>query len=97
MPLGKLPVEVAHDILVGGATSCASAGIPVAGGHSIDPAEPIYGLAVVGTARPEHVRRNAGGRPDELLARIRDAGCGRASIVGTVEKGPPRIEVAPAD
>jgi len=53
MPLGKLPIEVARDILAGGAAACAGAGIPVAGGHSIDTLEPIYGLAVIGTARPE--------------------------------------------
>jgi selenide, water dikinase len=52
MPLGKLPVEVAREILAGGTTACAGAGIPVDGGHSIDTAEPIYGLAVVGIAGP---------------------------------------------
>jgi len=67
IPLGKLPVEVAREILAGGATACAGAGIPVADGHSIDTAEPIYGLAVVGIARPEHVRRNAGARPGDTL------------------------------
>ena len=67
VPLGKLPVEIARAILAGGAAACAGANIPVAGGHSIDTAEPIYGLAVVGTARPEHVRRNAGARPGDTL------------------------------
>ncbi len=51
MPLGKLPLEVTRAILAGGAAACAGAGIPVAGGHSIDTAEPIYGLAVVGTCK----------------------------------------------
>src|ERR1700733_16008846 len=51
MPLGKLPLEITRDILAGGAAACAGAGIPVAGGHSIDTMEPIYGLAVIGTAR----------------------------------------------
>jgi selenide, water dikinase len=67
MPLGKLPVEIARDILAGGAAACAGAGIPVAGGHSIDTAEPIDGLAVVRTARPEHVRRNGDARPGDVL------------------------------
>ena len=59
MPLGKLPIEVARDILAGGAAACAGAGIPVAGGHSIDTMEPIYGLAVIGTAKSgEQIRRN---------------------------------------
>ena len=48
MPLGKLPVETVREILAGGASICAEAGIPVAGGHSIDAPEPIYGLAVIG-------------------------------------------------
>jgi selenide, water dikinase len=76
MPLGKLPVEVARDILAGGAAACAGAAIPVAGGHSIDTAEPIYGLAVVGTARPEHIRRNAGARPGDALILTKAIGVG---------------------
>src|ERR1700744_4349953 len=63
MPLGKLPVDIARAVLAGGTAACAGANIPVAGGHSIDTAEPIYGLAVVGPARPERGRRNAGARP----------------------------------
>src|ERR1041384_572158 len=58
MPLGKLSPEIVRDILRGGAAVCSSAGIPVAGGHSIDTPEPIYGLAVIGTCAPQHVRRN---------------------------------------
>ena len=76
MPLGKLPVEIARDILAGGAAACAVAGIPVAGGHSIDTAEPIYGLAVVGTARPEHVRRNGGARAGDALILTKPLGVG---------------------
>jgi selenide, water dikinase len=76
MPLERLPVEVARDILSGGATACAGAGIPVAGGHSIDTAEPIYGLAVVGTARPEHVRRNSGAQPGDVLILTKAIGVG---------------------
>src|SRR5207302_4294992 len=59
MPLGKVPVDLVRSILKGGETVCASANIPVAGGHSIDAPEPIYGLAVIGTCRPEQIRRNA--------------------------------------
>jgi selenide,water dikinase len=76
MPLGKLPVEVARDILAGGSAACAAAGIPVAGGHSIDTAEPIYGLAVVGTARPEQVRRNSGAQPGDALILTKAIGVG---------------------
>ena len=76
VPLGRLPVEIARDILSGGAAACAGAGIPVAGGHSIDTAEPIYGLAVIGTARPEHVRRNSGARAGDALILTKPIGVG---------------------
>jgi len=76
MPLGKLPVEAVRGILAGGAEACAGAGIPVAGGHSIDTAEPIYGLAVLGTCRPEHLRRNAGARAGDALILTKGIGVG---------------------
>jgi selenide, water dikinase len=60
MPLDKVPIDIVRGILQGGGAACAAAGIPIAGGHSIDSPEPIYGLAVIGTCRPEQVRRNAG-------------------------------------
>ena len=59
MPVGKIPVEMVREILKGGAAVCATAGIPVAGGHSIDCPEPVYGLAVIGTCHPSEVRRNS--------------------------------------
>ena len=55
MPVGKLPVEIVQQILAGGASVCAQAGIPVAGGHSIDSPEPI-GMAVTWIFFPEAVR-----------------------------------------
>src|SRR6201991_3272436 len=67
MPLDKLPVEIVRAILLGGASICAEAGIPVAGGHSIDAPEPIYGLAVIGLCSPSDVRRNSGARPGDML------------------------------
>ena len=76
MPLGKLPTDVVRDILKGGAAACASAGIPVAGGHSIDCPEPIYGLAVIGTCAPEHIRRNSGARPGDTLILTKPIGVG---------------------
>jgi len=76
MPLGKLSPEIVREILKGGATICASAGIPVAGGHSIDVPEPIYGLAVIGTCAPQHVRRNAGARPGDVLILTKPIGVG---------------------
>lgn len=76
MPLGKLPLEVTREILAGGAEAAAGAGIPVAGGHSIDTAEPIYGLAVIGTCRPENLRRNSGARAGDALILTKAIGVG---------------------
>ena len=58
MPVGKLPVGVMQQILAGGQSVCATAGIPVAGGHSIDNPEPIYGLVAIGLVHPSHIKRN---------------------------------------
>lgn len=76
MPLGKLSVEDVREILAGGASVCAEAGIPVAGGHSIDAPEPIYGLAVIGLVKPENVRRNAGAKPGDVLILTKGIGVG---------------------
>ena len=76
MPLGKLSTEIVREILRGGATVCASAGIPIAGGHSIDTPEPIYGLAVIGTCAPQHVRRNTGAKPGDVLILTKPVGVG---------------------
>jgi len=59
MPVGRLPVEMIQNILAGGASVCAAAGIPIAGGHSIDSLEPIYGLAAIGMVDPRRVMRNS--------------------------------------
>lgn len=58
MPINKLPVEVIQRILAGGESVCSSVGIPVAGGHSIDSPEPIYGLVALGLAHPKDIKRN---------------------------------------
>jgi selenide, water dikinase len=58
MPISKLPVEVIQRILAGGESVCRSIGIPVAGGHSIDSPEPIYGLVALGLAHPKDIKRN---------------------------------------
>src|ERR1700761_2468078 len=76
MPLGKLPIETVRAILQGGASICAEAGIPIAGGHSIDSGEPIYGLAVIGLCSPEQVRRNSGARPGDVLILTKGIGVG---------------------
>src|SRR6516164_5552753 len=76
MPLGKIAVESVREILKGGAEVCASAGIPVAGGHSIDCPEPVYGLAVIGICRPDEVRRNADAKAGDKLILTKPVGVG---------------------
>ena len=76
MPLGKIAPQTVRAILTGGAAICTEAGIPVAGGHSIDSPEPIYGLAVIGLVRPDHVLRNTGAKPGDVLALSKGLGIG---------------------
>ena len=76
MPLDKLPTEVIARILQGGAAVCAEAGIPVAGGHSIDVAEPIYGLVAIGLLDPQHLKKNSGGQPGDVLVLGKPLGVG---------------------
>lgn len=76
MPVGKIAPEIVAEILRGGASICAEAGIPIAGGHSIDTPEPIYGLAVIGTCRREDVRRNSDARPGDALILTKPLGVG---------------------
>ena len=76
MPLGKLGTEEVGQILAGGAAVCRAAGIPIAGGHSIDSAEPIYGLVALGTVHPDRVQRNAGARDGDALILTKGLGVG---------------------
>jgi selenide,water dikinase len=85
MPLDKISTETVREILKGGASVCATAGIPVAGGHSIDCPEPVYGLAVIGICRPEHIRRNADAKPGDALILTKPIGVGIYSAA--VKKG----------
>jgi selenide,water dikinase len=76
MPLGKIEIETVRAILAGGESICAEAGIPIAGGHSIDSAEPIYGLAAIGLCAPSNVRRNTGAKPGDVLILTKAIGVG---------------------
>ncbi|MDH4191834.1 MAG: selenide, water dikinase SelD [Betaproteobacteria bacterium] len=76
MPLEKLPVAAIRKILEGGASVCATAGIPVAGGHSIDTLEPIYGLVALGLVHPDRVKRNNSARAGDLLVLGKPLGIG---------------------
>lgn len=85
MPIGKLPVDVIKDILKGGESVCATAGIAIAGGHSIDAPEPIYGLVALGVIHPAQVRRNDQARPGDTL--ILGKGLGVGILSAALQKG----------
>ena len=76
MPINVLPHDVIAAVLRGGEDVCTQAGIPVAGGHSIDSVEPIYGLAALGVIHPQRVKRNAGARAGDVLVLGKPLGVG---------------------
>ncbi len=76
MPLGKIAIETVQAILAGGAAVCAASGIPVAGGHSIDSPEPIYGLVAIGLVHPDRVLRNVGAQSGDALILTKGLGVG---------------------
>jgi selenide, water dikinase len=76
MPVEKMPSSMVREILRGGQAVCADAGIPIAGGHSIDCPEPVYGLAVIGLCHPRNVRRNAGAKAGDALILTKPLGVG---------------------
>lgn len=76
MPLDKLDVDTVRRILEGGESICAEAGIPIAGGHSIDSAEPIYGLAAIGLCAPSDLRRNSTARIGDAIILTKGIGVG---------------------
>ncbi len=76
MPVNVLSPETIGKILAGGASVCAEAGVPVAGGHSIDSVEPIYGLVALGLVHPDRVRTNRGARPGDVLILTKALGVG---------------------
>ena len=76
MPINVLSTQTIGRILEGGASVCRAAGIPVAGGHSIDSVEAIYGLVALGLVHPKRVKRNADARPGDLLVLGKPLGVG---------------------
>jgi selenide,water dikinase len=76
MPIAQLPADVIGRVLAGGNAVCAEAGIPIAGGHTIDSVEPIYGLVVMGLVHPDRVRRNADARAGDVLVLGKPLGVG---------------------
>ncbi|MFN4149089.1 MAG: selenide, water dikinase SelD [Rhodocyclaceae bacterium] len=76
MPLDKLPEDVIRQILAGGESICAEAGIPIAGGHSIDIVEPVYGLVALGIVHPAQLKKNAGAQEGDVLILGKPLGIG---------------------
>ena len=76
MPIDVLPMETIGLILKGGESICAEAGIPIAGGHTIDSVEPIYGLVVMGLVHPKRIKRNADARAGDVLVLGKPIGVG---------------------
>ena len=76
MPIGKLPASTIAAILEGGASVCAEAGIPVAGGHSIDSVEPIYGLVALGLVHPDRLLKNSTAKTGDVLILTKALGVG---------------------
>ena len=81
MPLEKLPVSAIQRILEGGESVCAAAGIPIAGGHSIDTLEPIYGLVALGLVHPAKVKRNSSAVSGDVLILGKPLGIGILSAL----------------
>jgi len=82
-PVEKLPVELAQKIIDGGRTICNEAGIPLAGGHSIDSPEPIFGLAVTGIVNKENLKKNNTAEEGDLIFLTKPLGVG---ILSTAQK-----------
>jgi selenide,water dikinase len=76
MPVNKLPIDVIGKIIKGGESICNEAGIPIAGGHTIDSVEPIYGLVVLGLVHPSKVKRNADAKAGDVLVLGKPLGVG---------------------
>jgi len=76
MPIDKLPIDTIRKIIKGGESICAEAGIPIAGGHTIDSTEPIYGLVVMGLIHPSRVRRNSDAKAGDKLILGKPLGIG---------------------
>ena len=89
MPVGRLPVDTIRKVLEGGESVCAKAGIPIAGGHTIDSVEPIYGLVAIGLVDPANLKRNAGARPGDRLVLGKPLGVGVYSAALKKEELPP--------
>lgn len=75
-PVDKIAPSIAQQVIEGGRDTCAKAGIPLAGGHSIDSPEPIFGLAVTGEVHPTHIKKNNSAQVNDLLFLTKPIGSG---------------------
>jgi selenide,water dikinase len=75
-PIEKLPASLANQVVEGARSICRMAGIPLAGGHSVDTAEPLFGLAVTGRVKENHLKKNSGAQPGDLLYLTKPIGFG---------------------
>lgn len=82
-PINKIPAEIAKGVLEGSRKVCEEAGVPLAGGHSIDCPEPVFGLAVTGQLQKENLKRNDTAKPGSLLYLTKPLGVG---IITTAQK-----------
>ncbi len=85
MPINKLSVEAIRAILQGGESVCRTAGIPLAGGHSIDTPEPIYGLVALGIVHPGRLKKNSDAKAGDVL--ILGKGLGVGILAAALKKG----------
>jgi len=113
MPIDKLPHETIRAILAGGEAAARAAGIPIAGGHSIDSQEPIYGLVAIGVVDPRQIKKNNAGQPGDVLILGKGLGVGiysaalkkdalpedgyRAMIASTTQLNTPGTELGRLD
>jgi selenide, water dikinase len=86
MPIDKLSPETIRAILEGGASVCAEAGVPIAGGHSIDSVEPIYGLVALGLVHPDQVLTNRTAKAGDVLILTKPLGVGVLSAAFKQER-----------
>ena len=91
MPVNQMPLATIRKILQGGEAVCARAGIAVAGGHTIDSVEPIYGLVAIGIVDPANLKRNVGARPGDRLILGKPIGVGIYSAALKKEALPPAL------
>ncbi len=89
MPVGKISIETIRKILDGGRSVAEKAGAPIAGGHSIDSVEPIYGLVALGLVRPDRILKNCEARPGDVLILGKPLGVGIFSAALKKEILPP--------